>query len=146
MADLKSRVSYLQGLSAGMNLDGVSKEGKLLSGILEVLDEFAEQFNELEDAQEQLEDYVESIDEDLYQLENEIMDIEGTDEDYLEADCPRCGEAVCFSSDILEDEDVIEVTCPNCDEVVFVTDERLEAADEPELLEGGLINRREDDI
>lgn len=148
MADLKSRVSYLQGLSAGLNLDGESREGKLLSGILEVLDEFAEQFNELEDAHEQLEDYLESIDEDLYQLENEILDIDegAEDDDYLEADCPRCGETVCFSSNILEDDDVIEVTCPNCDEVVFVTDERFEAADEPELLESDFVNRRDDDI
>ena len=146
MADLKSRVSYLQGLSAGMNLDGESREGKLLSGILEVLDEFAESFNELEDAQEQLEDYLESIDEDLYQLENEIFEEDGLGDDYLEADCPRCGEAVCFNSDILEDDDVIEVTCPNCDEVVFVSDDRFEAADEPELLEGSMVNRREDDL
>lgn len=145
MADLKSRVSYLQGLSAGMNLDGESREGKLLSGILEVLDEFAESFNELEGAQEQLEDYLESIDEDLYQLESEIFEEDGLGDNYLEADCPRCRETVCFNSDILDDDDVIEVTCPNCDEVVFVSDERFEAADEPELLEG-ITNNREDDL
>lgn len=140
MKDLKARVAYLQGLSAGLDLNAESKEGKLLNGIIEVLGEFAESMGDLEEAQEQLEDYLESIDEDLYQLEDEIYEGDTLDGDaagdYLEVDCPRCGETVCFDSGILEDDDVVEVTCPNCDEVVFVNDDTFQAADEPEMLEG----------
>ncbi|MCL6639315.1 MAG: AraC family transcriptional regulator [Firmicutes bacterium] len=139
MKDLKSRVAYLQGLSAGLDLNDGSREGKLLHGIIEVLDEFAETVQGLEEAQDQLEDYIETIDEDLYRLEDEFFDdddegdcLEG---EYLEAECPRCGETVCFDSGILEDDDLIEVTCPNCDEVVFVNDETLEAAGGPGSLE-----------
>lgn len=126
MNELKSRVAYLQGLSAGLELHADSKEGKLLNGIIQVLDEFAQTVHGLEEAQDQLEDYIETIDEDLYRLEDEIfVDEEGDfpEGDYLEAECPRCGETVCFDSDILEDDDLIEVTCPNCDEVVFVNDD-----------------------
>lgn len=141
MSDLKSKVAYLQGLSNGMNLDGESKEGKLLNNIINVLDEFAESFSELEDAQEQLEDYVETLDDDLYTLENELN--EGNEfQDYVEVDCPRCRETVLFDPAITDDEDVIEVTCPNCDEVVFVNDDTFETADESENLEGKV----EDDI
>lgn len=124
MGELKAKVAYLQGMSAGLDLSQDSKEGKLLKGIIEVLDQFADTVGDLEQGQEQLEDYVESLDEDLYHLEDDYYEdnscLEG---EYLEVDCPKCGETVCFDSDILEDEDVVEVTCPNCDEVVFVNDD-----------------------
>lgn len=137
MNDLKTRVAYLQGLSAGLDLNADSKEGKLLKGIIEVLDEFAESVGNLEDAQEQLEDYLDTIDEDLYVLEDEIYENAGAcGEEYIEVDCPGCGETVCFEADIVEDDDIVEVTCPNCDEVVFINDDTHQAADEPEMLLG----------
>ncbi|MFZ5650999.1 MAG: AraC family transcriptional regulator, partial [Bacillota bacterium] len=70
--------------------------------------------------------------EDIYKEQEAGDDVE----EYLEVDCPRCGEVVCFDSDILEDNDTIEVTCPNCDEVVFINDDNFQAADEPEQIEG----------
>lgn len=139
MNDLKTRVAYLQGLSAGLDLSTESKEGKLLKGIIEVLDEFADSVGSLEEAQEQMEDYLDSIDEDLYHLEDEIYEGDSIDtcgDEYIEVDCPGCGETVCFDADIVEDEDVVEVTCPNCDEVVFINDDTHQAADEPEMLMG----------
>ncbi|HBC93537.1 MAG TPA: AraC family transcriptional regulator [Pelotomaculum sp.] len=124
MGELKAKVAYLQGMSAGLDLSQNSKEGKLLKGIIEVLDEFAETVGGLEQGQEQLEDYIESIDEDLYHLEDDYYEDNTCHEgEYLEVDCPKCGETVCFDSDILEDDDIVEVTCPNCDEVVFVNDD-----------------------
>jgi phage FluMu protein Com len=131
-----------------MNIESDSREGRILNGIIEVLDEFAQSIKEMEAAQDQLEDYLESIDEDLFHLEEGIysesgeMDEEG---EYLEVDCPRCGEVVCFDSDIMEDEDTVEVTCPNCDEVVFINDDTYQAADEPEHIRGRLA-AQEDDI
>lgn len=137
MNDLKTRVAYLQGLSAGLDLNADSKEGKLLKGIIEVLDDFADSVGNLEDAQEQLEDYLDTIDEDLYVLEDEIYENAcDCDEEYIEVDCPGCGETVCFEADIVEDDDIVEVTCPNCDEVVFINDDTHQAADEPEMLLG----------
>ncbi|MDK2887554.1 MAG: hypothetical protein PWP72_432 [Thermoanaerobacter sp.] len=148
MEDLKARVAYLQGLSAGMDLEKESKEGRLLSSIIDVLGDFANSFDELQEAQEQLEDYLESIDEDLYSLEDEVYEDrpDRHDDDYMEVECPRCGEIVCFDRDILDDEDVIEVTCPNCDEVVFVNDNAYTSADEPEELEGSAGAEHEDDL
>ena len=130
-----------------MNIETESKEGRILSSVIEVLDDFATTIKEMEDAHEQLENYLESIDEDLFHLEEDVYKDteENSEEDeYLEVDCPRCGEVVCFESDVLEDEDTIEVTCPNCDEVVFVNDDTFQAADEPEPLEGKRVI--EDDL
>lgn len=147
MRDLKARVAYLQGLSAGMNIETESKEGRILSNVIEVLDDFATTIKEMEEAHDQLENYLESIDEDLFHLEEDVYndEAEAAEEgEYLEVDCPRCGEVVCFESDVLEDEDTIEVTCPNCDEVVFVNDDTFQAADEPEPIEGKRVI--EDDL
>lgn len=137
MHDLRSRVAYLQGLSSGIDLDENTKEGKLLVGIINVLEDFANYVDELEEAQEQIEDYLESIDEDLYQLEDTVYDGEYVDggDDYLEVECPNCGETVCFEASILEDDETVEVACPNCDEVVFVNDDDFQTGDEPEQLE-----------
>lgn len=155
MTDLKARVAYLQGLSNGLDLSPDSKEGKLFHGIIEVLDEFANSFGDLEEGQEQLEDYLETIDEDLYHLEDELY--EGNDVNHItgngniiEVECPGCGETVYFDSHITEDRDVVEITCPNCDEVVFVNDEGYQIDEEPETLEGQTTGNRlkanEDDI
>ncbi|WP_027363467.1 CD1247 N-terminal domain-containing protein [Desulfotruncus alcoholivorax] len=144
MSDLRSKVAYLQGLSTGLNLEGESKEGKIIQNIISVLEDFADSFSELENAQEQLEDYVETIDEDLYSLEADLN--EDDMEDYVEVDCPRCGETVLFDSGIIEDDDIIEVTCPNCDEVVFVNDDSFESADEAEEITGRALTAMDEDL
>ncbi|MHB8169948.1 MAG: CD1247 N-terminal domain-containing protein [Thermincolia bacterium] len=130
MKELNEKVSYLQGLADGLEIDADSKQGKVINEIIGVLGEFANHIEHLRTAHHDLEDYVESIDEDLYDLEDELTDDEirmGEDDlddvEYVDVECPRCQEVVCFEADVLDDEDTIEVTCPNCNEVVFVNDE-----------------------
>jgi len=148
MKDLKSRVAYLQGLSAGLDLDAGSKESKLLSGIIEVLNDFAQSMSDLEDGHEQLEEFLESIDEDLYQLEDEIYEEDTAD--YHEVDCPGCGETVYFDAGIIEADDIIEVTCPNCGEVVFANEHTYLNEGKPkvynEQLTGNVAGKEEEDI
>ncbi len=147
MNDLKTRVAYLQGLSAGLEVSAENKEGKLLHGIIELLDEFADSVGSLEEAQEQMEEYLDSIDEDLFHLEDEIYETDDMNAGgkYIEVDCPGCGETVCFDANIVGDDDVIEVTCPNCDKVVFVNDDMHQAADEPETLLGKVSDAKQTD-
>ncbi|MTI79983.1 MAG: AraC family transcriptional regulator [Firmicutes bacterium] len=151
MMDLRSRVSYLQGLANGMNIAQESKEGQLLHGIIDLLTDFAEEVRELQETHDQMEDYIEALDEDLYQLEDEIFvdDTEFFPEDdfdmeesgeYVEVDCPGCGETVMFDSDILNEAEVVEVSCPNCEEIVFINDDTYFSADEPESLTAGHID------
>src|SRR5690606_23773347 len=88
--------------------------------LLLVCDALAESLSELEE-------YVESIDADLFQLEEEIYggeldeeeeDDELLDEDFVRAECPRCGEEVYFEESLLYDDNV-EISCPECGEILF---------------------------
>lgn len=132
MRDLRKRVAYIQGLMAGLQLED-SKEGRVLQEIVSLLEDMAEAIHDLHEDYEELEEYLEDIDEDLYDLEDEVYDDDeeeyGEDEDdeddegdYVEVECPKCHEIVCFAADVLDDEDVVEVTCPNCNAVVFVNE------------------------
>jgi len=123
--ELRERVSYLQGLSEGLDVKGNTKEGRIINGIIEVLGDMVSSMDNLWEVHRELETYMEAIDEDLCELEGETLeDLECGDEleDMVEIACPKCREQVCFTSEVLEDDDVIEVTCPTCNEVVFIND------------------------
>ncbi len=118
MGNIKERVAYLQGLTQGLNLSSQSAEGKLLINIIDVLDDMAEEFNNIQMVQDDLETFVESLDEDLTELEEEVYE-DADIEDCVEMQCPSCRETVSFASDILEDDDDIEVSCPHCGDTVY---------------------------
>jgi ribosomal protein S27E len=136
VSDLKAKIAYLQGLAEGLDLDKGTKEGKIISAIIDVLAEMSIAVDEMAQYQEELEKYIEAVDEDLGDLEDEVYGYEegcschDHDEDYeddeegsfVEIECPKCHDIVRFEASILADDDVIEVTCPNCDEVVYVND------------------------
>ncbi len=144
MKDLRKKVAYLQGLAEGLKINSDPNEGRVISNIIEVLDDFAVSIKEIHNTQAELESYLESIDEDLYDLEEEIYVDESheDDDDYIEVKCPKCQELVSFDAEVLDDDDVIEVTCPNCDEVVFVNDEDFAYAADGDILE----NKAHEDI
>lgn len=136
MKSIREKIAYLQGLSKGLDVDESSKEGQVLSGIIDVLGDMVDQLDDIETAQDDLEEYVESIDEDLDDLESNFFGDDDLEmEDMVEVECPKCHEIVCFESDIVDDEDLIEVTCPNCDEVVYVNDEEMVNTNDNAVLE-----------
>jgi hypothetical protein len=118
LRDISERVSYLQGLSEGLNITEGSPQGKIISGILNVMNEMADEIMDMKKDFEELREYVQSVDDDLLDLEESVLD----DDDYLELECRTCGEQLYIESDIMDDEDIIEVTCPSCNEVVFIND------------------------
>ncbi|QGT98949.1 hypothetical protein SYNTR_0356 [Candidatus Syntrophocurvum alkaliphilum] len=130
MRDICEKVSYLQGLSEGLNIADNSPQGKILSGMLEVLNEIADRITDIEEDFEDMKEYVESIDEDLCVLEEDIYDemdfdndyLYSEDTDYVELSCDDCGEPIYFESDVLDVDDVVEIICPKCNEVVFIND------------------------
>lgn len=128
MANIKERVAYLQGLTQGLNVSSHSAEGKLLINIIDVLDDMAEEFSNIQMVQEDLETYVESMDEDLTDLEEEVYD-DVVGEDLVEVQCPSCHETVSFESSLLEDEDDLEVSCPHCGETVYDSALEIEVTD-----------------
>ena len=128
MGNIKERVAFLQGLTQGLNVSSSTAEGKVLINIIDVLDDMAEEFNNIQMVQDDLGNFVESIDEDLTDLEEEVYeDVDLDDEDFVEVQCPSCRETVSFASDVLEEDDDVEVSCPHCGEIVY--DSCLEFAD-----------------
>jgi len=117
---ISEKVAYLKGLAEGMKLDESSNEGKLLLAIIDVLDDMAEEFADVEDEIVDLEDGLDAVSDDLNDLEEflyEESDDEDEDEDEDDDEelfvttCPECEEEVVFDETVLEDGEVI---CPNC--------------------------------
>lgn len=126
--EITEKVAYLKGLAEGMELDTDKKVGKLLSAIIDVLDDMALEIEDLKDAQEELGDGLDAVSDDLEDVEDAVFGEDEDDEDFddeyeyddLDEDedcyattCPTCEETIYFDESVLEDGQVI---CPNCGE------------------------------
>lgn len=139
--DLMARVSYLKGLAEGLALNEESKEGKLLLRIVDLLNEFAGEIEQLKEDYEELFEYTEALDEDLAELEDDFYEDhdahpgEPIYEESFTVECPNCRELVEISDDLLHTESSIKVTCPQCGEVVLIDDEDWEDEELDDLLD-----------
>lgn len=128
METLEKRISYLRGLTDGLELEENSKEGQVLSEIMEVLDDMYGEMLALNARVEETESYLEAVDEDLSDLELLLYDDEDlyevVDDDDIEeyVDLDDSDDA-----DIYEDlrgdvefETSYEFECPACQEVIFL--------------------------
>ena len=126
--EIIEKIAYLKGLAEGMDLDTEKKEGKLLSAIIDVLDDIALELEDMQDFEEELADGLDAVSDDLEDVEDVVFDDdddEDEDDDEYEYDeldededcyattCPTCEEEIYFDESILEDGAVI---CPNCGE------------------------------
>ena len=115
--EITERVAYLKGLAEGMELNTEKREGKLLSAILDVLEDIALELEDIRDEQAELADGLYAVSDDLEDVEDAVFedeyDEEDEDEDCYATTCPTCGETIYFDESILEDG---EVLCPNCGE------------------------------
>ena len=118
------RVAYVKGLAEGMELDKTSKEGKLLSAIIDVLEDMAYEVADLGDELGELEEQVDMVDDDLDTLEGIVYEDDeddddddccccDDDDDLYEVVCPSCGDTIYLDEDMLEEG---EMECPNCGE------------------------------
>ncbi|ERI91322.1 hypothetical protein HMPREF1982_03281 [Clostridiales bacterium oral taxon 876 str. F0540] len=128
MDSLLSRVSYLNGLIDGMEIDKTSKEGRIIAEMAKILEEMADRIEILQDSQDELEEYVDSIDEDLSIVEEDLYEDDEYDDcceddeydDYVSINCPHCHETVYIDTDICKCSE--EITCPNCHEEIPLED------------------------
>lgn len=84
MEYLLKRISYLQGLCDGYDLDTTTNEGKIISELVDILSDV---IDEMRESREEIEDYVDIIEEDLadledYVYENDDIDFELYDDDF----------------------------------------------------------------
>ena len=112
--NLTEKAAYLKGLMDGMNFDKNTNEGKLIAGIIDMMDDLALSVSDLEDETATLSEYVEELDEDLGAVEEDLYgeedDEEDDDDDFVEIECPHCGEEVYYDETI----DPEHIICPAC--------------------------------
>ena len=119
---LSEKSAYLKGLMDGLNLSKETPEGKMISGIVDLLQDMTSSIGDLEENAIAVSDELDEIEDDLDAIEEFLMDEDDEDEDE--------DDVVDFSDDDGEDfeydEDATyEVTCPKCGEVIEVDEETL---------------------
>lgn len=122
MSYISERVAYIKGLAEGMKVDGSTNEGKLLTAIIDVLEDVALALEDQEEIQDEMSQQVDAIDEDLADIEKLIYDEDYEDEDgieFEEVECPYCGEAIEVDIEML-DEEAEAIECPHCHQKIEV--------------------------
>jgi hypothetical protein len=126
---MRAKVAYLAGLAEGLDLDTGSPEGRVLTSMIDVLADMAEEMQNVVEAQDELAEYVEDVDYDLGTLEETIYADDDDDgevvrfvpehemvrlEDGMELTvCPECGDTLAAAAgDDLGDD--LDVVCPTC--------------------------------
>ncbi|MDE5569927.1 MAG: hypothetical protein K2I82_04655 [Ruminococcus sp.] len=111
---LTEKMSYLQGLLNGLEIDSSTKEGKALIQMSEVMAELVIYVEDLQSQVDELTELCDILDEDLGQVEEELFDCDS---------CEECDE--CFSEEdddyeLDDDDELYEVTCPTCGDTILV--------------------------
>ena len=136
---ISEKVAYLKGLAEGLNLDTEkSKEGKLISVMIGILEELAMSVEDLEENALNLGEEIDVLSDDLADVEDVVFEDDEDDEDYdddwFEVECPTCGADIVVDDEALADG---EVECPSCGtryamELSDDDDEDEEPEEEPE--------------
>lgn len=136
MENLGKKVGYLKGLMEGMSFDTDSANGKLMSGIVEMLGDLSDRVEAIDELLEDLNDYVESIDEDLSELEGDrdedMEDFFDDDDDGVRFDDDDDDELFPTGEDKLhllrpaqsetpEEESLAGNLCPKCSRMFFTS-------------------------
>lgn len=117
---LNEKSAYLKGLMDGLELSKETPEGKMIAGIVDLLQEMTTSISDLEENAIAVSDELDEIEEDLDAIEEYLMDDDGDDyedeEDFADDD----------GEDFDYDEDVIyDVTCPTCGEELHLDEETI---------------------
>lgn len=118
---ISEKVAYLKGLAEGLDIDTEkSKEGKLISVMIGILEEVGLSIEDLEENTVALGEEIDALSDDLSDVEQLVFEDEDEEDgcgcgcedgDFFETDCPSCGETLVIDAGVL-DEGVIQ--CPSC--------------------------------
>ena len=134
---ISEKIAYLKGLAEGLKVDESTNEGRIIAGILDVLNDMNEYICDMDDELEAALECVDEISEDLADVEDEVYgeydegcgcgcdcddcddyeDYEECEEDIYEIECPECGELVYADGETIETEDIY---CPKCKKMIEV--------------------------
>lgn len=115
--NIVEKAAYLRGLCDGLEIDGTTKEGKLLLAMVEVIDELADSVSDLQQITDEMSDELDEVAEELLELEGAFDECDcGCEDD--EDDCDCDGECDCHDFHY-------EVVCPTCGDSIMVDDDIL---------------------
>ena len=118
--DICEKIAYIKGLAEGLDLDTSTKEGKILTAIIDLLGDVTEEIVDIEDGCDELMEEIDAVDEDLAAVEDVLYDddeeYDDEDEDYdddecYEITCPNCNDTIYLDEDMLAEDGIV---CPNC--------------------------------
>ena len=119
--DICEKIAYIKGLTAGLELDETTKEGKILAAVIDLLGDITEEICDIEDACDDMSEQIDAVDEDLSNVEDIVYGddecdddcdcCDDEDDDLYEIECPACHDTIYLDESMLEDEGM---KCPNC--------------------------------
>lgn len=118
--DICEKISYIKGLTDGLELDTSTKEGKVLAAIIDLLGDITEEICEIEDGLDEITEQLDAVDEDLSTVEDIVFEDDECDcdecdccedDELYEIECPECHDTIYLDADMLEEGGI---TCPNC--------------------------------
>lgn len=130
MMTVTEKAAYLKGLAEMAHFDGETDEVKLIKAMVDVIEEMADTIADLEDEIAVLEEEIDEIDEDLGDVEEFVYEDDdccccdddcdcdcccGGEDEYVEVECPACGEVICLDDSILDEK---TIQCPACGETL----------------------------
>ncbi len=123
---LTEKMSYLQGLLDGLDIDNSTKEGKALIQMADVMNELVAYVEDLQSQVDELTELCDILDQDLGQVEDDIYDED--DEDFDFDDCEDCfdDEEDDDDFDFDEDDELYEITCPSCGDTILIDEGMIE--------------------
>ena len=133
---LTEKMSYLQGLIDGLEIDKSTKEGKALLQMSDVLAELVVYVEDLQSQVDELTELCDTLDKDLSAVEDDFYN----DKDFSCGNCVECPEE---DDEFLDDEDLsddddedydledddeelYEVTCPSCGDTILVNEDMID--------------------
>jgi len=120
---MTEKSAYLCGILEGLSLDETKPEYKIISKLVDIIDDMAAEIEDLKEEIDTLGDYIEEIDQDLGEVEEIVYDI---DEDDCDCDCDcdcddddcDCG-CCCDCDDDDDDTEFFCAMCPSCGEKIY---------------------------
>lgn len=126
------KVAYLKGLAEGLGIDSETKEGKLLSAIIDILEDLAYDLDELSETVSDIGDDLDELYDEVDDISDYLVDDADYDEDdyddededefwddeepvFYEVTCPACENTITIDEDVLL---TGAIACPNCSETL----------------------------
>lgn len=121
--DIREKAAYVKGLLDGLELDKNDKQTKLLTAVVALLQDMADDIGILEQSYDDVCDQYDALDETVSEIaeycfdDEDFLDDEDSDDDGVEYEftCPTCGKTSYIDENSF---DFGGMTCPNCGETL----------------------------